>query len=131
MADAPSLEQRVKELIVRQLRLKTAPEDIEDTAPLFGGALGLDSIDALELVVGLEKEFGQTITDQAQVIGLVDFYRRYPLFVGYLDDPFECIAQVIPDDLHIALPCGCVRCLDDLADLLLGNLFGCTRAERQ
>lgn len=66
MADAPSLEQRVKELIVRQLRLKTAPEDIEDAAPLFGGALGLDSIDALELVVGLEKEFGQTITDQAQ-----------------------------------------------------------------
>jgi acyl carrier protein len=66
MADRQPLAQRVKELIVRQLRLKVSPEDIEDAAPLFGGALGLDSIDALELVVGLEKEFGVSITDQAQ-----------------------------------------------------------------
>lgn len=34
-----------------------APSDISDDAPLFGEGLGLDSVDALELVVALEKEF--------------------------------------------------------------------------
>lgn len=66
MAEDKPLAQRVKELIVRQLRLKTPADGIADDAPLFGGALGLDSIDALELVVGLEKEFKVSITDQAQ-----------------------------------------------------------------
>ncbi len=66
MSDKEDLEKRVKELIVRQLRLKIEPESIDASTPLFGGALGLDSIDALELVVGLEKEFGRSITDQAQ-----------------------------------------------------------------
>ena len=39
------------------------PETIETDAPLFGEGLGLDSIDALELVLGLEKEFGVIIPD--------------------------------------------------------------------
>jgi acyl carrier protein len=39
------------------------PEMIETDAPLFGEGLGLDSIDALELVLGLEKEFGVVIPD--------------------------------------------------------------------
>jgi len=39
------------------------PEMIENDAPLFGEGLGLDSIDALELVLGLEKEFGVIIPD--------------------------------------------------------------------
>ena len=40
------------------------PEMIEDDAPLFGEGLGLDSVDALELVVALEKEFGIKIKSQ-------------------------------------------------------------------
>ncbi|MCU0723164.1 MAG: acyl carrier protein [Planctomycetes bacterium] len=63
MAGEDALTARVKALIVRQLKLEAAPETLGDSTLLFGGELGLDSIDALELVVGLEKEFGVTITD--------------------------------------------------------------------
>ena len=50
---------RIRRLLVENLRLEgLEPETIADDQPLFGEGLGLDSIDALELVVALEKEFG-------------------------------------------------------------------------
>ena len=53
------LKRRVKEMIVERLGLEgLRPEEIDDDAPLFGEGLGLDSIDALELSIGLEKGFG-------------------------------------------------------------------------
>lgn len=56
---------RIKRLIVDSLHLEgVQPEMIEDEAPLFGEGLGLDSVDALELVVALEKEFGIKIKSQ-------------------------------------------------------------------
>lgn len=56
---------RIKRLIVESLNLEgMSPEMIEDEAPLFGEGLGLDSVDALELVVALEKEFGIKIKSQ-------------------------------------------------------------------
>jgi acyl carrier protein len=56
---------RIKRLIVDSLHLEGIdPEMIEDEAPLFGEGLGLDSVDALELVVALEKEFGIKIKSQ-------------------------------------------------------------------
>jgi len=56
---------RIKRLIVESLNLEgVRPETIEDDAPLFGEGLGLDSVDALELVVALEKEFGIKIKSQ-------------------------------------------------------------------
>jgi len=56
---------RIKRLIVTSLNLDgMKPEMIEDDAPLFGEGLGLDSVDALELVVALEKEFGIKIKSQ-------------------------------------------------------------------
>ncbi len=55
---------KVKQLIIGRLKLvDMTPEMIDDDAPLFGEGLGLDSIDALELVLGMEKEFGVVIPD--------------------------------------------------------------------
>ena len=55
----PNLRQRIKEMLVKNLMLQTTADQIRDDMPLFGpGGLGLDSIDALELVVSMEKTFG-------------------------------------------------------------------------
>lgn len=55
---------RLKRLIVDTLRLEgLAPESIGDDQLLFGEGLGLDSIDALELVVAIERDFAVTIPD--------------------------------------------------------------------
>jgi acyl carrier protein len=58
------LIEKIKKLIVERLKLADmTPEAIETDAPLFGEGLGLDSIDVLELVLGLEKEFGVVVPD--------------------------------------------------------------------
>ena len=59
-----NLKPQIKEAIVRSLRLTIAPAEIQDEVPLFGEGLGLDSIDALELVLELERTFGVVITDE-------------------------------------------------------------------
>ncbi len=57
MAEA-DLRQQVKEMLVKNLMLQTTADQITNEMPLFGpGGLGLDSIDALELAVSLEKPF--------------------------------------------------------------------------
>ncbi len=86
METSVELKPRVKALIVRQLKLEIDPASIRDDAPLFGDAaegLGLDSIDALELVLGVEKEFGIKVQDEevgvkafASVNTLCDFIRN-------------------------------------------------------
>jgi acyl carrier protein len=54
----------LKSQIIAALNLQDiTPEQIDDDAPLFGTGLGLDSIDALELVVMLEKHYGIVIKD--------------------------------------------------------------------
>ena len=65
MADpSDDLIEKIKNLIITRLKLvDLKPETIEPDAPLFGEGMGLDSIDALELVLGLEKEFGVMIPD--------------------------------------------------------------------
>jgi len=56
------LEQQVKELIVEALMLDdVSPENIDAEAPLFVTGLGLDSIDALELAMAVDKKFGVRI----------------------------------------------------------------------
>jgi acyl carrier protein len=55
----PDLRAQIKEMLVKNLMLQVTPEQIGDELPLFGpDGLGLDSIDALELVVSMEMTFG-------------------------------------------------------------------------
>jgi acyl carrier protein len=58
------LKTKLKEQIIESLNLQgMKPEDIDDNAPLFGEGLGLDSIDSLELMVLLERNYGIKIED--------------------------------------------------------------------
>ena len=59
-----SFVHEIKQLIISSLKLDKSPDEIEDNAPLFGGGLGLDSIDALELAVAIERAYRVTIPDE-------------------------------------------------------------------
>ena len=66
MDDATALNERIKSMLVENLMLQLTSSDIADDQPLFGpGSLGLDSVDALQLVVALDKNFGLKIPDPA------------------------------------------------------------------
>ena len=66
MEDTNALKQRIKAMMVESLMLQVTADEIKDDQPLFGpGSLGLDSVDALQLVVGLDKNFGLKIADPA------------------------------------------------------------------
>lgn len=79
-----SLVEQLKEQIIDTLNLEeVAPDDIDPSVALFGDGLGLDSIDALELVVMLERHYGIQIEDievgrraLASVNALADFIRE-------------------------------------------------------
>jgi acyl carrier protein len=67
VADHESLHAELKKLIVETLALEdTAPDEIENDAPLFGEGLGLDSIDALEIAMVLEERYGVTLDDDPE-----------------------------------------------------------------
>ena len=64
MNDVTELKAQLKRLLVENLMLQIAPEEIADDQPLFGpDGLGLDSVDALQLVVALDKNYGLKLSD--------------------------------------------------------------------
>jgi len=64
MQDLNALKNRIKQLMVENLMLQIDASEIGDDQPLFGpDSLGLDSVDALQLVVALDKNFGLKIPD--------------------------------------------------------------------
>jgi len=64
MSNPLELKIHIKRMLVENLMLQITPEEIGDDQPLFGpGSLGLDSVDALQLVVALDKNYGLKITD--------------------------------------------------------------------
>ncbi|RPI07314.1 MAG: acyl carrier protein [Zetaproteobacteria bacterium] len=76
------IAQRVRLLLATRLKLAKAAEEISDDTALFApDGLGLDSIDALELVLGLEKEFGIVIEDRAVAIRVLTSIRTIADFI--------------------------------------------------
>jgi acyl carrier protein len=64
MEETIALKERIKQLMVENLMLQVTAAEIKDDQPLFGpNSLGLDSVDALQLVVALDKNFGVKIPD--------------------------------------------------------------------
>ena len=65
MEDVNAVKERIKTMMVENLMLQVSAAEIGDDQPLFGpGSLGLDSVDALQLVVALDKNFGLKVADQ-------------------------------------------------------------------
>jgi acyl carrier protein len=74
------LRSDIRAAIVRALKLPISPDEIDNAAPLFGAGLGLDSIDALELVLEIERAFGVVIGDEdtgGKVLQSVDAIAEY------------------------------------------------------
>ncbi len=75
------LKQELKESLIQSLNLEDiTPEEIEDAAPLFGDGLGLDSIDALEIILILERNYGIRIEkpeEAKEVFYSVDTLSKY------------------------------------------------------
>src|ERR1022692_17137 len=64
MDNTATIKQDIKRLMVENLMLQISAEEIGDDQPLFGpGSVGLDSVDALQLVVALDKTYGLKIAD--------------------------------------------------------------------
>lgn len=64
MHDTAALRSEIKQMLVENCMLQIPVEQIGDSQPLFGpGSLGLDSVDALQLVVALDKNYGLKVPD--------------------------------------------------------------------
>lgn len=74
---------KLKKEIIEVLNLEDVkPEDIDDNAPLFGEGLSLDSIDALELIVLMEKNYGIKIKDPNEG---KDIFKSVTVMAEYID----------------------------------------------
>jgi acyl carrier protein len=73
MTETENLKAEIKRMLVEDLMLKIGVEEIADDQPLFGPhSLGLDSVDALQLVVALDKTYGLKISDAAKARATLD-----------------------------------------------------------
>lgn len=71
MQSTNDLKARVRQMLVDNLMLQVQPGEITDELPLFGEGLGLDSVDALQIVVALDKNFGLKIKDAEMAKGVL------------------------------------------------------------
>jgi len=78
------LRRKLKELLIERLKFEDmTPDDIADDDPLFAGGLGLDSIDALEIVVMLESEFGIRVKNETSAR---DHFRSIATLAGFVEE---------------------------------------------
>ena len=95
MEDVNALKERIKTMMVENLMLQVGAAEIADDQALFGpGSLGLDSVDALQLVVALDKNFGLKVADPAaarqilqSVNTMAEAVQRNPGGQGGIDQP--------------------------------------------
>jgi acyl carrier protein len=79
---------KVRALLSTRLKLGKTAEEISEEAPLFGETgLGFDSIDALELALGLEKEFGVVIADRPTAVRVLASIRTIAEYVQVQGKP--------------------------------------------
>ena len=77
------LIEKVKQMIIDSLRIEgMTSSEIDSDAQLFGEGLGLDSIDALQLVVAMEKEFGVVVPDAATGSTVFASVRSMAAYIG-------------------------------------------------
>lgn len=81
---ATDLRRKLKELLIERLKFEDmTPDDINDDDPLFAGGLGLDSIDALEIVVMLETEFGIKVKNEGSAR---EYFRSIATLADYVGE---------------------------------------------
>ena len=92
LADRVALLAEVKALLTSGLRLDVQPDDIGDDSPIFGEGLGLDSIDALELVLELQRTFHVVVSDEHMGQRVL---RSVRTIVQFIEEQTETKASII------------------------------------
>lgn len=85
-----SIEHRVKQVIIRTLSLEVDADEIDDEDALFGGGLGINSMATIEIIVGLEEEFGIEVPDEELRVELFDS-------VQTMADYVRTVLQKVPE----------------------------------
>ena len=85
-----SIEHRVKQVIIRTLSLEVDADEIDDEDALFGGGLGINSMATIEIIVGLEEEFGIEVPDEDLRVELFDS-------VQTMADYVRAVLQKVPE----------------------------------
>ena len=89
-----SIEHRVKWVIIRTLSLEVDADEIDDEDELFGGGLGLNSMATIEIIVGLEEEFGIEVPDEDLRVELFDSVQTMADYVRTVLQKVPAVGQI-------------------------------------
>jgi len=84
VTDIQQIKQEVKEVIIKALNIKNIePDKIDDSAPLFapGNAFGLDSVDAIDIIMRVQSHFNVRIDDQNQARDVLESIDTLAAFI--------------------------------------------------